>query len=117
MFNLAYITGPGVGGLLIATLGGVNAMWVTAALFGLAILAMAVLRLEGTGRPAREKSYRRVSFPGVLEGLTFVWRNRVLRTLGLVDLAVTGLYLPMESVLFPPKYFTDAASRPSWGGC
>ncbi len=44
---------------------------------------------------------------GVVEGLKFVWRNRVLRTLGLIDLAVTGLYLPMESVLFPPKYFTD----------
>lgn len=105
VFNLAYITGPGVGGLLIATLGGVNAMWVTAALFGLAILAMAVLRLEGTGRPQREKLPESV-VSGVLEGLKFVWRNRVLRTLGLVDLAVTGLYLPMESVLFP-KYFTD----------
>jgi len=41
-----------------------------------------------------------------VEGLKFVWHNRVLRTLGLIDLAVTGLYLPMESVLFP-KYFTD----------
>ena len=33
VFNLAYITGPGVGGLLIATLGGVHTMWVTAAAF------------------------------------------------------------------------------------
>lgn len=105
VFNLAYITGPGVGGLLIATLGGVNAMWATAALFGLAILTMAVLRLEGSGRPTREKLPESV-VSGVLEGLKFVWRNRVLRTLGLIDLAVTGLYLPMESVLFP-KYFTD----------
>ncbi|BBY62522.1 MFS transporter [Mycolicibacterium helvum] len=105
VFNLAYITGPGIGGLLIATLGGVNTMWATAALFGLAILTMAVLRLEGTGRPAREKLPESV-VSGVLEGLKFVWRNRVLRTLGLIDLAVTGLYLPMESVLFP-KYFTD----------
>jgi MFS family permease len=30
----------------------------------------------------------------------------VLRTLACVDLAATGLYMPMESVLFP-KYFTD----------
>ena len=35
-----------------------------------------------------------------------MWHNRVLRTLGLIDLAATGLYLPMEGVLFP-KYFTD----------
>ena len=104
MFNLAYITGPGVGGLLIATLGGVNTMWITAAFFGLSILAMAVLRLEGAGRPARETRPDVVS--GMVEGLKFVWHTRVLRTLGLIDLAVTGMYLPMESVLFP-KYFTD----------
>ena len=105
VFNLAYITGPGIGGLLIAMLGGVDTMWVTAALFGLAILAMAVLRLEGAGRPDREKLPESV-VTGVVEGLKFVRRNRVLRTLGLIDLAITGLYLPMESVLFP-KYFTD----------
>ena len=105
VFNLAYITGPGIGGLLIATLGGVNTMWVTAAAFGLAILAMAVLRLPGADRPEPEARPDGV-MSGVLEGLRFVWRNRVLRTLGLIELAVTGLYLPMESVLFP-KYFSD----------
>ena len=30
----------------------------------------------------------------------------MLRTLAFIDLAATGLYMPMESVLFP-KYFTD----------
>ena len=35
-----------------------------------------------------------------------MWHNKVLRTLAFVDLTVTGLYMPMESVLFP-KYFTD----------
>ncbi len=104
-FNLAYITGPGIGGLLIATLGGVNTMWVTAAAFILSILAMAVLRLHGADRPEPEDRPEGV-VSGVLEGLRFVWRNRVLRTLGLIELAVTGLYLPMESVLFP-KYFSD----------
>ena len=91
--------------MLIATLGGVNTMWVTAGAFACSILAMAVLRLEGAGRPARDNRPDGV-VSGVIDGLKFVWHNRVLRTLGLIDLAVTGLYLPMESVLFP-KYFTD----------
>ena len=104
-FNLAYITGPGIGGLLIATIGAINTMWVTAAAFGCAIVAMAILRLPGADRPERDKRPEGV-LSGVLEGLKFVWHNRVLRTLGLIDLAVTGLYLPMESVLFP-KYFSD----------
>ena len=59
VFNLSYIVGPGIGGLLIATLGGINTMWVTASAFGLSIIAISVLRLEGTGRPDRESAARR----------------------------------------------------------
>ncbi|WP_123028530.1 MFS transporter [Mycolicibacterium stellerae] len=105
VFNLSYIVGPGVGGLLIATLGGVNTMWVTAAAFVLSILAISTLRLEGAGTPNRNALPEGV-WAGVVEGLRFVWTNKVLRTLAIVDLAATGLYMPMESVLFP-KYFTD----------
>jgi H+ antiporter protein len=105
VFNLSYIVGPGVGGLLIATLGGVNTMWVTACAFVLSILAIATLRLEGAGTPDRAALPEGV-WAGVVEGLSFVWHNKVLRTLAIVDLAATGLYVPMESVLFP-KYFTD----------
>ncbi len=105
VFNLSYIVGPGVGGLMIATLGGVNTMWVTAAAFVLSILAISTLRLEGAGTPNRNALPEGV-WAGVVEGLHFVWNNKVLRTLAIVDLAATGLYMPMESVLFP-KYFTD----------
>lgn len=104
VFNLAYIVGPGVGGLLIATLGGIDTMWVTAGAFVLSISAVAVLRLEGAGVPNRE--HMPAVWAGVVEGLKFVWNTPVLRTLAFVDLTATGLYMPMESVLFP-KYFTD----------
>lgn len=107
-FNLAYIVGPGVGGLLIATLGGVNTMWVTAGAFVLSIVAISVLRvlkLEGAGTPNSENLPANV-WAGVVEGLSFVWKSKVLRVLAVVDLTATGLYMPMESVLFP-KYFTD----------
>jgi H+ antiporter protein len=105
VFNLAYIVGPGIGGLAIATLGGVNTMWVTAAAFVMSIAAIAVLRLEGAGRPDRAELPQGV-WAGIVEGLRFVWYTPVLRTLAFVDLAATGVYMPMESVLFP-KYFTD----------
>jgi H+ antiporter protein len=105
VFNLAYIVGPGFGGLLIATLGGVNTMWVTASTFALSLAAIAVLRLEGAGRPDRATLPDGV-WSGIVEGISFVWNMRVLRTLAFIDLTVTGLYMPMESVLFP-KYFTD----------
>ncbi|MGH3559055.1 MAG: MFS transporter, partial [Mycobacterium sp.] len=101
----AYIVGPGLGGLLIATIGGINTMWVTAGAFGLSMLAISWLRLPGAGAPPVAD---RPDGPwsGMVEGLRFVWNLKVLRALALIDLAMTGLYLPMESVLFP-KYFTD----------
>lgn len=105
VFNLAYIVGPGIGGLLIATIGGVNTMWVTAGAFVLSIAAILTLRLEGAGKPDLEHLPENV-WTGIVEGLKFVWHNKVLRGLAFVDLTVTGLYMPMESVLFP-KYFTD----------
>ncbi len=111
IFNVAYIVGPGLGGLLIALIGGVNTMWVTAGAFALSILAVSVLRLPGAGPPERPEG----PWSGMLDGLRFVWNLKVLRTLALIDLAMTGLYLPLESVLFP-KYFTDrdAPSHLGW---
>jgi H+ antiporter protein len=105
IFNVAYIVGPGLGGLLIGTIGGINTMWVTAAAFGVSIVAIGALRLHGAGVPSRAARPDR-PWSGMVDGLRFVWNLRVLRTLALIDLAMTALYLPMESVLFP-KYFTD----------
>ncbi|MEB3981184.1 MFS transporter [Mycobacterium sp. 663a-19] len=105
ILNLGFMVGPGIGGLMIATVGGVNTMWVTAGFFGLSILAIGALRLEGAGRPHHATRPDGL-VSGIAEGMRFVWNLRVLRTLGLIDLTVTALYLPMESVLFP-KYFAD----------
>ncbi|QUR68504.1 MFS transporter [Mycobacterium spongiae] len=105
ILNLAFVVGPGVGGLMIATVGGTTTMWITAAAFGMSILAIAALQLEGAGTPQPDTRPEGL-VSGIAEGLRFVWNLKVLRTLGLIDLTVTALYLPMESVLFP-KYFTD----------
>src|SRR6476659_1305656 len=86
VFNLSYIVGPGVGGLMIATLGGVNTMWVTAGAFVTSIVAIAALRLEGAHKPDRTALPDGV-WAGVVEGLRFVWRSKVLRTLAAIDLA------------------------------
>src|SRR4029078_11113871 len=64
-----------------------------------------IARVGGRGCPDPDMLPRGV-WGGIVEGLRFVWHNKVLRTLAFVDLAATGLYMPMESVLFP-KYFPD----------
>jgi MFS family permease len=105
ILNLGFMVGPGIGGLMIATVGGINTMWITAGAFGLSFLAIGALRLEGAGKPHHTTRPEGL-VSGIAEGMRFVWSLRVLRALGLIDLVVTALYLPMESVLFP-KYFTD----------
>jgi MFS family permease len=90
---------------MIATVGGITTMWITAGAFGLSLLAIFVLRLEGAGKP-QLASQPEGLVSGVSQGLRFVWNLRVLRVLALIELTVTALYLPMESVLFP-KYFSD----------
>src|SRR6202022_1786534 len=75
VFNLSYIVGPGVGGLMIGTLGGINTMWVTPSAFGLSIIATAMLRLEGAGKPDRAALPDGV-WAGIVEGLRFVWNNK-----------------------------------------
>ncbi|SEL38568.1 MFS transporter [Rhodococcus maanshanensis] len=104
-YNVAYLIGPGIGGVLIATVGAVNTLWVTSVCFALSILTIAFLRLDGAGTPDRETRPESM-WSGTLEGLKFVWHNRLLRTLALVDMAIVALYMPVESVLFP-VYFTE----------
>ncbi len=51
MFNVAYIVGPGIGGALIATVGGINTMWVTAGAFALSLVAIACCGCPAPDRP------------------------------------------------------------------
>ncbi|WP_242676647.1 MFS transporter [Rhodococcus sp. ABRD24] len=104
-YNVAYLIGPGIGGVLIALVGPETTLWVTAVCFALSIVTIAFLKLEHAGRPDTETRPSSM-WTGTLEGLRFVWRDRLLRTLALVDMVIVALYLPIESVLFP-KYFTD----------
>src|SRR6201992_1897729 len=47
ILNLGFMVGPGIGGLMIATVGGINTMWVTAGCFRVFVLANLVARLLG----------------------------------------------------------------------
>ncbi|NLE81394.1 MAG: MFS transporter [Rhodococcus sp.] len=104
-YNVAYLIGPGVGGVLIASVGAANALWVTAVCFVMSIGSVAFIRLENAGRPLAANRPRSI-WHGTVEGLRFVWNDRLLRTLALVDMALVALYMPVESVLFP-VYFTE----------
>lgn len=108
VWGVAFLVGPGVGGLLIATVGATATLWATAAGFLAAIALIAAARVPASGRPGgvdRPEGLLR----GTADGLRFVWKDRLLRTLALVACAVVALYLPIEGVLLPAWFQQQGA--------
>jgi MFS family permease len=100
VWGVAFLVGPGVGGLLIAIVGATNAFWATALCFAMSALLMVVVRVPGAGRPALHQ--RLTGFwPATREGLVFLWREPVLRSVSLLSALVVGFWLPIEGVLLP----------------
>ncbi len=104
-WGVAFLVGPGVAGLLIAIVGAVSTFWGTAACFGAAALLLAVVPIPGSGRPAVEA--REAGFWGATrDGLAFLWRDRVLRSVSVFAALLIGLWLPVEGVILP-VYFQE----------
>ncbi len=100
VWGLAFLIGPGVGGLLIALVGATDAFWATAACFALSALLMVMVRVPGAGRPAVHE--RGGGFwPATKEGLVFLWGDRVLRSVALLTALLVGFWLPVEGVVLP----------------
>ena len=81
VWGVAFLAGPGIGGVLIATIGAVDTMLVTAGGFAASVLLLATLRLPGAGRPAAHERPQSI-WEGTREGLSFLWREPLLREMG-----------------------------------
>jgi len=110
VFGVSFLIGPGLGGILIAWVGPLSALWITTAGFAIsAVLTACVRGLPGSGRPESHDEVEGV-WRGTVEGFLFVWRQPALRSLALLTCAIVAAYLPFESVIFP-VYF-EAAGEP-----
>ncbi|MGN6032320.1 MAG: MFS transporter [Thermomicrobiales bacterium] len=110
IFNAAYLIGPGVGGLLIALVGASNTLWFTGAGFALSIVAVAGIRLAGASRtlaPTEDGSF----WANTKEGLAFVWTDRLLRAIAILNMAIVALYLPIEGVILPAHFTAQGTPR------
>jgi MFS family permease len=104
--GLAWIIGPAVGAGLISTIGAVDSFWVSAALFIIAALAIAFLRVGNLGRDARDLAEQRgeVSNRSIHVGFQVLWNDKLLRTITISILVLAAVYLPTETVVLP-TYF------------
>jgi MFS family permease len=94
--HMGYVLGAPAAGILIATLGAPNALWIDAASFAAsALLVVAFVRVAPVARE------RRRYVEEVMEGLRFVWSDATLRTF--LALATVGNFLiaPLGPVILP----------------
>ncbi len=114
IWGVAFLLGPGLGGLLIALVGPAGTFWAAAAMFAGSILTVAVIRIPGAGAPGPDEH-----LPGFWhatgEGLSFLWHDRLQRTMGLLLMALIAVYLPIEGVVLP-YYFQQQDTPLALGG-
>jgi MFS family permease len=104
-YGFAFLLGPGIGGVLIGVVGSTATFWATAAAFALSALLMATTRMPGGGRPPAHERPRGL-WRSTREGLQFLWRDRVLRSVALLTAALVAVWLPVEGVVLP-VHFTE----------
>jgi MFS family permease len=94
------MVGPGLGGLLVALVGAVGTLWVTAFAFVLSIAAIALVKAPRIGRPSEDERPSSI-LRGSADGLSFVWKSRVLRALVVIEMVLVAVYMPIEGVVLP----------------
>lgn len=109
VWGVAFLLGPGVGGVLIALVGGINALWFTAVAFVASALLVGSLRVPDAGRP-EEHHVPDGFWSGTRDGLRFVWRDRLLRALLVITAVLVSVYMPVEGVLLPVEF--EAQDQP-----
>ncbi len=106
VWGVAFLIGPGLGGVLIATVGAADALWVTAVGFTLSALLVAVIRVPDSGRPVATDAPESI-WRGTVEGLRFVARDPLLRGLTAMTAVIVSVYMPIEGVLLPVHFETQ----------
>jgi len=89
----SFLVGPAIGGVLIDRIGLAVTYFSCAVLIGPAILS--VLAVRSSGKP--EGKRRRISLGSIVEGVEFIWAERIILSLFLLDfgVVVVGYYRPI----------------------
>jgi MFS family permease len=103
----SFLLGPAIGGVLIDHIDLARTYFVSAALVVPAVFAIASMRTSGL--PAGER--RSVNLRSIVEGVEFIWIQRIILSLFLLDFGVTlfGFYRPILPI-FAADVFKMGAS-------
>jgi MFS family permease len=114
VFAVGWTLGPLLGTALIATVGPETVFWAPFALFLMAAVCIAAMRVADAGQAARaeriEAGTEITGWAGIVRGFTVLWRDRLLRTITIAVLVLAAIYLPTEAVVLPTHF--EALGQP-----
>jgi MFS family permease len=107
IIQLSFLLGPAIGGILIDGVGLSTTYFITNAM--LIPAAIAILAMRTSGMPEGER--RRVNLRSIFEGIEFIWIQRIILSLFLLDFGVTlvGFYRPILPILTADVFHTGAS--------
>src|SRR5258708_27697989 len=103
----SFLVGPAIGGFLIDQGGLATAYFASTLLFVPAAIAIVSVKASGKIEGAR----RRVNFKSIIEGIEFIWIQRIILSLFLLDFAVilVGFYRPILPIFAADVFKTGAS--------
>lgn len=115
--QLTGLVGPALAGVLIAGLGAVNVLWLDATSFLASFVLLGLFVAPRRARAAREEQ------GGVLAGVRFILRDRLLRLVAAVSL-LFGIFIPLLIAALPVLAYERYGGRAqvagwlfaAWGG-
>jgi len=114
-FASGFVIGPALGAVLISTIGAVQALLVAGAMFGVAAVSIAFMRITDSGQVARIASAKRESFvQSMVEGLRVLRRDRALFAMTIMVMLLSAVYMPTETIILP-VYFESISSASGLG--
>ena len=107
ILQTSFLVGPTIGGFLIDQSGLAMAYFASSLLFVPAVVALFAIR--ASGKPGGKR--RRVNLRSIIEGIEFMWIQRIILSLFILDFGVTlvGFYRPILPI-FAADVFNTGAS-------
>lgn len=105
LFAAGWTVGPLIGAGLIATVGAEQGLWLPGALFAIAAVCIAAMRIRDAGLQARaEQTDESAGIRGLTRGFVALWADKSLRVVTIAIMVLAGVYLPTESVILPVHF-------------
>lgn len=107
-WGVAFLVGPGVGGLLLGLVGTTATFWGAAVCFLLSIVAIAFVRTASAEPPDAED--RESFWAATKSGIRFVANDPLLRAVAVFYALLVAAYMPVQGIVLPAWF--ESEDRP-----